>query len=360
MSDEAEIQQWIEYAEHPTVFRRPVLNNSLLVGTINNILRHNNQPLIELHEIYDPSAEEIETSTEHFKSVLKKIKIPKITQIKNPREKVDKARSEIYDITSTGKFNKQFAESIRELMKFTKNSFTGINIEYSQEATIPITHSLECQFMYRTESVIHTLKNENFSTLILNFFISDVIQNEIRKMLDTYEFFEFGYSDKYIRFAHTIFVYVDNKDKRIIGDFYITPQIFDLQQQFSDFIEEGSLIYAFEKNKPSDIPYFKALFELMIIIPIGNFGYTLEGLPDIQKGPVCKFWIFFRMVFYNLTRQQLLEKLAIAVETIGFEPTIENIESIIVVMVREMLNNPEIKQRHRIADSMTGFGLNKK
>lgn len=359
MNDEAEIQQWIEYAEHPTVFRRPVLNNSLLVGTINNILRHNNQPLIELHEIYDPSSEETETSTEHFKSVLKKIKIPKITQIKNPREKVDKARSEINEITNIGEFNEQFGKSIRELMDFTENSFPGIAIEYSQEATIPIIHSLECKFMYRTESVIHTLRNENFNNLIANFFLSDVIKNEIKKMLNTYEFFLFSYADKNIRFGHTIFVYVDNKDKHIIGDFNLTPQTLDLQQQFADFINEGSLIYSFE-NKESEIPYFKALYELMFIRQIASFGYTLEYLPSMQEGPVCQFWMFFRMVFYNLTRQQLLEKLAIAVETIGFEPTIENIEAIIVVMVQEMLNNPEIKQRHRIADSMTGFGLNKK
>ena len=366
MSDEAEIQKWREYAENPKEIKRPVLNNCLLVGTINTILKERGISVIELHEIHDPSAEETKTFTEHIKSVLKKIKIPKITKIENPREKVNRAYAEINEITNVGEFNEQFGKLIDELIQFTKNSFPGIAIEYSQKKIKKwfffdsILHIIEFKFKSRTGTTIYSIENENFNNLITDVFITERLINYFRTMFNDYEFFEFQYYDNYMKIGHTIFVYVNNEEKHIIGDFNIDKRIFDIQDQIAEYIQEGTLEYNVEKNNKDHIKYLVALYELIIVRLIGKFGYTLEDLPIIQEGPVCQFWMFFRMVFHNLTREELIEKLAIAAETIGFELNTENIEAIMVVMVREMLNNPEIKQQEKIADSITGFGLNKK
>ena len=365
-ADEAEIQKWIEYAEHPLKFERPVLNNSLLVGTINNILRHNNQPLIELHEIYDPSAKEIETSTEHIKSVLKKIKIPKITEIKNIREKVNKEYSEIIKIRGDRSTNEYFDKLNEELAQFTENSFPVIAIQYENEnkiikhsSDLIRTHIFNFTFRFRTETIKYDLRSKNFNNLVSKIFMDDRIIDQFRKILNTYEFFQFVYSDEYMKMAHTIFVYVNNEEKHIIGDFSFDKRTFDIQLELLEAIQEGTLVYELEKYNSSHSKYSAALFELIFIKIIRNFGYTLKKMPSIQEGPVCSFWMFFRMVFHDLTREQLIEKLEEAAKKIGLKPTTEGIEIIMVVMVREMLHNPEIKQQDKIADSMTGFGLNK-
>ena len=119
------------------------------------------------------------------------------------------------------------------------------------------------------------------------------------------------------------------------------------------------IIYKKKYNK-DHIKYLVALYELIIVRLIGKFGYTLEDLPIIQEGPVCQFWMFFRMVFHDLTREKLIEKLKEAALKLKFpDAATEILEAIIVVMIKEMLHNPEIKQQKKIADSITGFGLNK-
>lgn len=367
-ADKAEIQKWIEYAEHPLKFERPVLNNSLLVGTINNILKHNNQPLIELHEIYDPSAKQIETSTEHFKSVLKKIKIPKITKIKNVREKLDKEFSELIKIRGDRDTNEYFDKLNDELAEFTQKSFPQIHITYEYEDKLikpsyelVRTHGFNFTFRFRNGTIHYELRSKNFNNLVAGIFRDDRIIHQFRTMLNTYEFFQFRYSDTYMKFGHTIFVYVNNKDKHIIGDFDFNKRTYDIQLELLEAIQEGTLEYNIEKNNSSHSQYSAALFELIFAkIITRNFGYTGKKMPTVQEGPVCTFWMFFRMVFHDLTREQLIEKLEEAADTIGLEPITESIEAIMVVMVREMLHNPEIKQQENIADSKTGFGLNKK
>ena len=350
MSDEAEIQKWIEYAEHPTEIKRPLLNNGLLVGTINNILRHNNKPLIKLSDIHDSSVGEVKTSTENIKSVLKKIKIPKITEIEDVHEKLDEVNTQLSEFKH-GKLNEEFKNLVFELENFIGNSFPRIAIEYSREE---IKHILNIKFIFREVTTVYTLKTENFNSLITTFFSNDTIKNLIIKMLNTNEFFEFNYTDYYEEFKHTLFVYVNKEERIIIGEFNNKIHISDAQVDIENSIREKKLKYINNKI------FLIALYELMLMRQLRELGYTLKGLPTIQEGPICTFWMFFRMVFHDLTREKLIEKLKEAALKLKFpDAATEILEAIIVVMIKEMLHNPEIKQQKKIADSITGFGLNK-
>ena len=173
-------------------------------------------------------------------------------------------------------------------------------------------------------------------------------------MLNTNEFFEFNYTDYYEEFKHTLFVYVNKEERIIIGEFNNKIHISDAQVDIENSIREKKLKYINNKI------FLIALYELMLMRQLRELGYTLKGLPTIQEGPICTFWMFFRMVFHDLTREKLIEKLKEAALKLKFpDAATEILEAIIVVMIKEMLHNPEIKQQKKIADSITGFGLNK-